>query len=240
MPKKKASAKAKKKASKKKATKKKASKKSTTPQRLMFAAPVKGHDLLTREGWMGALAERVLVPRLAAAGFPVTAPFRISCGWGAGTRFGSKVRGQIHSMEASADRTHEIFISPNLHEAHDAGRTLLHELVHAAVGLPEGHGKTFKAACAAVGIVGKIGEQTATDELIATFTAFVKEHGKYPHARLDLGGPNGPKKQGTRMLKCECSGCGFVVRTTQKWLDVAIPECPNEACEEHRQPLAVG
>ena len=33
-------------------------------------------------------------------------------------------------------------------------------------------------------------------------------------------------KQTTRMLKCECPACGYTVRTTRKWLDIAVPTCP--------------
>jgi hypothetical protein len=33
------------------------------------------------------------------------------------------------------------------------------------------------------------------------------------------------KKQSTRMLKLECDECGYVVRTTQKWINVGVPVC---------------
>ena len=49
--------------------------------------------------------------------------------------------------------------------------------------------------------------------------------GPYPHAVLS--GQN-HKKQGTRLLKCECLVCGYTVRITQKWIDdVGLPVCPN-------------
>jgi hypothetical protein len=36
-------------------------------------------------------------------------------------------------------------------------------------------------------------------------------------------------KQGTRMLKCDCSACGYTVRITRKWLDAAGPPiCPTD------------
>jgi hypothetical protein len=42
--------------------------------------------------------------------------------------------------------------------------------------------------------------------------------------------PSGPKKQGTRMIKVQCSSeceCGgYVVRTTAKWIEVGMPVCP--------------
>ncbi len=33
-------------------------------------------------------------------------------------------------------------------------------------------------------------------------------------------------KQGARMLKVLCKKCGYNLRTTQKWLEQAIPSCP--------------
>jgi hypothetical protein len=48
--------------------------------------------------------------------------------------------------------------------------------------------------------------------------------GTYPHDELvpllEV------KKQGTRMLKLEAPCCGYVVRTTQKWIDAGLPSCP--------------
>ena len=44
------------------------------------------------------------------------------------------------------------------------------------------------------------------------------------------------KKIGTRMLKCECTVCGYIARTTRRWIrDVGPPSCPNHGamvCEE--------
>jgi hypothetical protein len=34
------------------------------------------------------------------------------------------------------------------------------------------------------------------------------------------------KKQSTRMVKCECPDCGYIVRTTRKWLEEGAPICP--------------
>lgn len=41
----------------------------------------------------------------------------------------------------------------------------------------------------------------------------------------------GPPVQGTRMLKCQCPECGYTVRTTRKWIDVATPVCPVDGAE---------
>lgn len=54
--------------------------------------------------------------------------------------------------------------------------------------------------------------------------------GPLPHARLDTAGEmTAPKKQTTRLLKCECAECGYTVRTARKWLEqVGAPLCPIE------------
>jgi hypothetical protein len=37
------------------------------------------------------------------------------------------------------------------------------------------------------------------------------------------------KKQGTRLIKCECPECGYIARVTAKWLDEAgAPICPTD------------
>jgi len=54
--------------------------------------------------------------------------------------------------------------------------------------------------------------------------------GQLPHARLETSGlTTSPKKQATRMIKCECQTCGYTIRTARKWLESAgAPICPHE------------
>lgn len=48
-------------------------------------------------------------------------------------------------------------------------------------------------------------------------------------ASTRMGSRPRPKKQKTRMLKCECAECGYTVRTARKWLEQAgAPLCPIE------------
>jgi hypothetical protein len=35
----------------------------------------------------------------------------------------------------------------------------------------------------------------------------------------------GTKKQTTRMVKCQCDKCGYVVRTSRRWLTIGRPRC---------------
>jgi hypothetical protein len=63
-----------------------------------------------------------------------------------------------------------------------------------------------------------------TDELRRQLEELVGEIGEpYPHALLDPR--SNERKQSTRLLKLECPGCGYVIRTTQKWIEVGMPTC---------------
>ena len=71
---------------------------------------------------------------------------------------------------------------------------------------------------------------TPGDALLAAIAPILEAAGSLPHAHLDTGGEStAPKKQKTRMLKCECATCGYTVRTARKWLELAgAPLCPIE------------
>jgi len=56
-------------------------------------------------------------------------------------------------------------------------------------------------------------------------TALLADTGPYPHAQLSPA-DRPTKKDGTRLLKVACPGCGCPVRVTRKWLDVGNPVCP--------------
>lgn len=134
--------------------------------------------------------------------------------------------GQCWDSIASSDKHFEIFITPKL-AADDSARildVLAHELCHAVAGSKAAHGPKFKAVAISVGLQGKMTCTTAGEELGAWCAAFVKKHGPCPSGRLNPLDRVG--KQGTRLIKCECETCGYVVRTTKKWLDEAgAPHC---------------
>ena len=70
---------------------------------------------------------------------------------------------------------------------------------------------------------------TPGDGFLGTIVPVLANAGPLPHARLDTGGETtAPRKQATRMLKCECQACGYTVRTARKWLETAgAPVCPS-------------
>ena len=178
----------------------------------------------TREEWLEAVAKK-MAPWFAAAGKPLPKT-RVSIGF---TSMGGKGKriGECWTTKAAADGAAHIFIVPTLQDSTRIAGILAHELIHAAIGIEAGHGPKFKAMMAHIGLEGKA---TATSEgaLFKTnFAPILKECGPIPHVMLQ-GKSNRPKKQATRMIKCECPKCGYVARTTQKWIDKAgKPVCPD-------------
>ena len=146
-----------------------------------------------------------------------------------------KAIGECWDNRFSADGHFEIFIRPDLAHAPDAmpaqiAAILAHELVHAAVGILAGHGAAFKRIALGLGLVGPMRATTPGEAFLAAIAPILEAVGPLPHARLDTDGEStAPKKQKTRMLKCECAACGYTVRTARKWLELAgAPLCPTE------------
>lgn len=184
----------------------------------------------TREAWLSA-AITLMVPLFKSQGYDVPL-LRVACGWPSIKGLSQKNRriGECWDSAASADGLHQIFISPYLEATdgiQDVLATLVHEVVHAVVGIKEKHGKVFGQCARAVGLEGKMTATTASDALLDKIGVWCKSLEEYPHAKLDmLQRPT--KKQGTRMIKMECGTCGYIARTSQKWIDDVGPcHCPG-------------
>ncbi len=129
---------------------------------------------------------------------------RVSCGWpsrgGAGT--GQKVViGQCFDGVVCRDGRPQIFISPRLDDSIEVLGTLLHELVHASVGVEHGHRKPFSQAAKKVGLLGPPTATTVGGELAPFLRGFVETSGVYPHAAIV---PTLKKKPGSRLRLYEC------------------------------------
>lgn len=179
----------------------------------------------TREQWLVDVASQ-LRTLFAQKGYTVPERVRITCGWPSigGTRAKKMRIGEAWSSACSGDATFEIFISPALADAAIVSATLVHELVHCVVGLECGHKGAFIRCAKAMGLEGKMTATVAGEALRDVLKGMCDAAGTYPHAVLG-GLSNAEKKQSTRMLKVECPGCGYVVRTTAKWLEMGTPTC---------------
>lgn len=183
---------------------------------------------LNREGWLTALAQK-LVPLFESAGFPLDlSRVRVSVGFPRGGQGTRKAIGQCWSQKASTDGHTEIFVSPILGTAAEADHVLVHELAHHAVGLECGHKGNFRKCATALGLTGKMTATVAGPELRTKLDTLTAEIGAYPHGALNPA--EGIKKQSTRLIKVECPECGCKARMSRKALDeTGAPWC---ACSD--------
>lgn len=181
-----------------------------------------------REQWLAEAVE-VMKPLFKRAGYDVP-KVRVSCGWpssrGLGT--GKWAGGECWDKNASTDKVAQIFINPRMKaEASDVLPVLAHEVCHAVVGNENKHNKVFGKCARAIGLTGKLTATVPGPEFLEQAAEWVKQTlGEYPHAALRPSG-RPVKKQTTRMVKCECKACGYIVRTSRQWLVDAGPVlCP--------------
>lgn len=157
---------------------------------------------MNRELWLSqAVGE--LRPLFEAAGHPLPATVRVTCGFPSTARR-SGTLGETWSAADSADGATEIMVSPVLADGPNVLAVLLAQLAVAA------DGRTHAQVLAAVG--------SNPDD----YAGLLADLGDYPHAALAL-----PTKavQATRMLKACCPQCGYTVRLTQKWVSKGLPIC---------------
>lgn len=182
----------------------------------------------TREEWMQAFIKEAR-PVFRKAGKAIPRKVRAACGFSSKGARSNRI-GECWTDSVSKDGTFEIFIVPGIADASRVADILTHELIHAAVGIEAGHKKPFVDMMKKLGLEGKPTATVAGAGWHEWADPIVKKLGKYPHAALD-GGQGGAKKQTTRMLKCECNQCGFIFRTTAKWIeDTPFLQCPNADC----------
>jgi hypothetical protein len=186
--------------------------------------PVLRLNAPNREAWLSALVE-AWRPTVAKVGdLP---PVRIACGFPSRRALSRNAPlGQCWSRIRSADHTTEIFISPLLDDAFAIAHTVLHELIHAVVGVEHGHKSPFRRAARRAGLVGRPTATVPSDELTALIhSQILPELGPYPHARLSA--LCGERRQKARLFKGSCETTGYAVWSTRKWLrSFGPPVCP--------------
>jgi len=198
-----------------------------------------------RETWLRQLAD-FMAPRFAELGKPIP-PFRVGTGFTSG---GSKCNagGECWNKSVSSDGHYEIFIMPDQVERMDVAAILCHELIHAAVGLQEGHKGQFAVMMGKLGLLRPYTSSVPGPMFIEWVTPALDELGPIPHAALNFrrggnieikiegmnddgdeeepGSSNQKKKQSTRMLKASCE-CGYTIRLSKKWALSHGATCPQ-------------
>lgn len=176
---------------------------------------------MLRQRWLET-AVGDLRKHFAKAGHTITDKLRVSIGWGYGAA--EKIAGQSWPVIASSDKHYELFISPASKDGADILGTLAHELVHVVDNNKNGHKGPFKQIAESIGLEGKMTSTTNGPAMREFAEAFIKRHGEYPAGSLSK--TKGRKVQGTRLIKCECETCGYIARTTAKWITAeGEPHC---------------
>ena len=171
-----------------------------------------------RESWLAAAAVMLQHEVFPAAGIDAVLwerhKYRVSCGFPIGyrgSRTGKVALGQAFDPSISADGTMEVFINPILDNPVDVIAVLAHELIHVEAGIACGHRGRFASVARSIGLVGAMTATVPGDVLRGKLQRIVTDLGIYPHAKVD---PNARKKQGTRLLKLQCSDCGWTARVS--------------------------
>jgi len=190
----------------------------------------------TREQWLQAFIEASR-ERFADINAPIPPNVRVAVGFTSRGLKGSRI-GECWSDVSSDDGHFEIFLKPTLTDTALVCSTLTHELIHACVGLDQGHNATFKRVATSLGLVGRMSATTPSAEWFAWALPVIESLGPMPYAAITGGLSSARKKQATALLKVECPACGFLARVTKKhiephaYLSCPVPDCDGELVTE--------
>jgi hypothetical protein len=193
--------------------------------------PSRGIDM-TREQWL-KMAEAHMQPWITQLGYVYPANTRVSCGFPKSSKGKNNSIGQCWTSAVSEDKTHEMFICPTQANPLRVCDILLHEMVHATIGVEHGHKRPFIKLARWLGLEGKITATVAGKDLGERIAKLLAAMPPYPHAPMHPTARTAPK-QVTALLKVACPHCGYIARVTAKWLDtIGAPICPcqNEPME---------
>lgn len=184
----------------------------------------------TREEWLFAAGEGMR-DMFAEAGYELPEKIRYAVAFSSKGAKGKHI-GEHWRPEASEDGFHNIIIRADIANVPDVLAIIAHELVHAVMPMGEGHGKRFSACARAIGLEGKMTATNAGPILTERLAGLADALGEFPHGKLDFAVTE-IKKQNTRMLKAECTCCGYTIRLTKKWAEVGLPDCPVDRIPLH-------
>lgn len=157
-------------------------------------------------------------------------PLNIAVSCGFPSRSVRKAIGECWSNDQSDGGIFEIFISPRLSTVTGEGgvlATLVHELLHVAVGTENKHNKHFKDGMKKLGLEGKPTASIAGEALQTTLGRIAAELGEYPHKKLNLKQkPETPKVKTLVKMQCPHDGCEYIIMVKTALLAVGVPNCP--------------
>ena len=150
---------------------------------------------MNREQWLSECIQQ-LRPDFEQLAHTLPEKIRASCSWPSKSGLANKKRriGEAWSAKNSADQSCEVFISPVLKDPLEVAATLVHELVHCAVGVEEGHKGKFTKLAKAIGLEGKMTATHAGETLKARLSR--GHDGRWPLSARRVDALQRPKETG--------------------------------------------
>jgi hypothetical protein len=138
----------------------------------------------TREGWLNAAMVALDKKFFSENGYDLPEKLQVSCGFPRGG--GGKAIGQCWDPTISGDGTTQMFICPSQSDPITVLGILLHEMIHAVVGLKAKHGGPFRKLVKEFGLAGKMTATFAEEgsEVHKTLEVISGRLGAYPHAAM--------------------------------------------------------
>lgn len=156
----------------------------------------------TREEWLKA-AVQLLKPKLEEHG-NLPEKLHVLTSWPVSNA--KKAVGMCFAKTWTKDESTYILVSPLLGEEDlkELLGTLLHELVHAVVGVEQNHNKRFKKVALKVGLIGKMRSTENSIQLNDEFEGMLMTLGTYPHSTMLPPKPKERKPGKKQILKFSC------------------------------------
>lgn len=176
-------------------------KKPTSPCTYSGYNPATTRAVNNRETWLQE-AVKLLRPMLEEHEARVPPDLHVSVGWAKGGK--GDVIGQCwqQARETKDGKVTHVFVCPSLGE--DPAfllATLLHELVHAAVGNEHGHRGPFRRVYRALGYEGRVTIVNPGEELKGRLAKLAAQLGDYPHEPLKRPARRSWKRGETKELR---------------------------------------
>jgi hypothetical protein len=179
---------------------------------------------VNREQWLDAAVD-LFREHFKQAGIKLPKKIQASVGWPS-FAMKSAVIAESWPKKVSKDNTSHIFISPKLSDPVEVLSTLAHELVHVSLDCEGGHMHDFQKRARAIGLQSPWVSPNGTWEFIVKMGDWSVQLGKYPHSGFKQRSDAYGKPATTYLIKIWCDNCGYVARTTEKWIQKGLPICP--------------
>lgn len=149
--------------------------------------------MLNREEWLLKAKDLMAEEFFNKPSKTLPAKLALSCGIPKGS---ARAIGQCWDPRVASDGTTHVFVCPSMDDPILVLGTLLHELIHACVGLREGHGGQFARMARDVGLRGKLTATTVEEgtRLHSVLMEMVSQLGPYPHRAMNKMGSAKRKK----------------------------------------------